>query len=278
MPNENVQEQMTKNSPHSVESVQEFTIQHQSAESTQEQIPENSPHNAEGVQERTPENSSKTNAREFTTQCKGVQEYQRIHYIAKSAQGQMPENLPHNAEGVQEQIPENLRIYHTTRSVESVQEQIPENSSHNAKGVQEQTPKNLSYAQRQMLENLPHNTKVFKNTREFITLLKVPKDKCQKIHHTMPKVFKNKHQRIQKFTTQCEGVQEHQRIHHSAESVQGQMPENSLHNAKGFKITPENSLQCQNVKSTQEQIPKNSPHNAKSVQGHAQKINNAEDA
>ncbi|CAG8795020.1 24658_t:CDS:2, partial [Gigaspora rosea] len=159
MPNENVQEQMTKNSPHSVES---------------------------------------------------VQEYQRIHYIAKSAQGQMPENLPHNAEGVQEQIPENLRIYHTTRRCS----RTPENISH-AESAQGQMPKNSPQRQRCSRTN----------TREFIVVLKVSKNKYRRIHHTMPKVFKNKHQRI----------------YHSAESTKRQTPENLLHNDEDIKNKHKNS-------------------------------------
>src|ERR1700752_933391 len=52
------------------------------------------------------------------------------------------------------------------------------------------------------------------NTKKFITVPKVSKNKHQRIHHTTPKMFKNKHQRI----------------YYSAESAQGQMPKNSPHN------------------------------------------------
>ncbi|CAG8807601.1 6206_t:CDS:2, partial [Gigaspora rosea] len=125
---------------------------HYSTESAKGQTPENSSHNTEGVKNKHKNLSQcpRTNAREFTTQCEGVQEhegvqeYQRIHHIAESAQGQMPENLLHNAEGVQKT---NTRKF----------------------------------------KNSSHNMKVFKNTREFITVLKVPRTNTRE------------------FTTQCQG-------------------------------------------------------------------------
>ncbi|CAG8551479.1 4577_t:CDS:2 [Gigaspora margarita] len=169
--------------------------------------------------------------------------HQKIHHSIESAQEQMLENSPHNAKGVQEQTPE---IHH------NAQEQTLENLPHNTKGVQEQIPENSSYAQEQMPDNLPHNTRefttqhrVFKNKYQRIHYsAKMLKNKCQRIYHTTPKVFKNKHQRIHHSSQgqmlenslhNAKGVQEHQRIHHSAKSAKEQMLENSPFNAKGVQ-------------------------------------------
>ncbi|CAG8527372.1 10525_t:CDS:2 [Dentiscutata heterogama] len=79
----------------------------------------------------------------------------------------------------------------------------------------------------------------------------------------MPKVFKNKYQRI----------------YHSAESVQGQMLENSPHNTEGVQEqTPENSSKYQNAKSAQGQMLENLLHNAEDFKNKHQRIHNAEDA
>ncbi|KAF0373950.1 hypothetical protein F8M41_012935 [Gigaspora margarita] len=67
------------------------------------------------------------------------------------------------------------------------------------------------------------------NTREFIT---VPKVKCRRSPHN---------------------VQEHQRIHHSAKSAKGQMPENSSPNAEGVQEltsmkSPHSAKKCERTK------------------------------
>ncbi|CAG8840609.1 16456_t:CDS:2, partial [Gigaspora margarita] len=82
--------------------------------------------------------------------------YQRIHH---SAQEQIPENLPHNAKGVQKQTPENSSY------AKSAKEQIPENSLPNTKSVQGQTLKNShngKNAQGQIPEKYPRT-----NAKEF---------------------------------------------------------------------------------------------------------------
>ncbi|CAG8856623.1 12118_t:CDS:2, partial [Gigaspora margarita] len=149
------------------------------------------------------------------------------------------------------------RIYH---SVKSAQEQTPENSPHNAEGIQEQTPENSSQCPRTNAEEFTTQCRVFKNKHQRIHhSTESAKDKRRRIYHTMLKVFKNKHQRlhhsaqgqtpenllynaegVQEQTSEnslqsphnTEDVQEHQRIHYSAESAKGQMPENSPPNAE----------------------------------------------
>ncbi|CAG8737545.1 907_t:CDS:2 [Gigaspora margarita] len=105
-----------------------------------------------------------------------------------------------------------------------------------------------------MPENSLHNTEVFKNTRKFITVLKVPKKQMLESSPPNAEVFKNKHQRIhhsaesaknkrQKihYTTPKVFKNKHQKLH---DSGQGQMLENLPHNAKGVQEqTPKNSLQ-----------------------------------
>ncbi|CAG8750954.1 49_t:CDS:2, partial [Dentiscutata heterogama] len=163
---------------------------------------------------RTPENSSqcpRTNSREFIIQ-------HRRYLRTPENSSQCPrtntgENSPHNAEGVQEHQDKHQRIHHMMPKVFKNKHQRIHHSAKSAQG--------------QMSENLPQCQRCSRtNTKEFITVPKVPKDKCRRIHYTIPKVFKNKHQRI----------------HQNTESAQKQTPENSLHNAKGVQEQiPENS-------------------------------------
>ncbi|CAG8834088.1 45100_t:CDS:2, partial [Gigaspora margarita] len=167
---QSVQGQTLENSSYNTKSVQktntkEFII----APKVLKKNTENSPHNTEG----------------------GKNKYQRIHH---SAQGQMPENLSHNTK---------------------------ENSPCNAKGVQEQTPKNLSRCKRTNAKEFTICSKT--NTKEFII---VHKDKYQRIYHTMPKIFKN----TKEFITVSK-VPKEQMLENSlpnAEGVQEQIPESLL--------------------------------------------------
>ncbi|CAG8808372.1 31239_t:CDS:2, partial [Gigaspora margarita] len=207
-------------------------------------------------------------------------------------------NLLYNAEGVQKQTPENSS---------KCPRKMPENLPHNAKGVQEQTPENSLYAQgqmpdnllhstrefyysslEQMPENLPHNAEVFKNTREFITVLKVPKK--QMLESSPPNAKGVQEQtpetssqcprtNAREFTTQRQRcIQEHQKIDHSAESAKEQMPENLPLNTEDVqKLTLMKSIIAPKVQKNKMQ--ENSLHNAKSVQGQIPKnTHNAKNA
>ncbi|CAG8682955.1 44478_t:CDS:2 [Gigaspora margarita] len=189
-------------------------------------MPENSPHNAEVFK----------NTREFIIVPK-VPKKQMLKSLPPNTEEQTPENLSHNAEGVQKQTPENSSQFPSAKG------QIPENSPPNAKGVQEL-----------ISIKLPHSAKSAKgqNAREFTIQCQSAQEQmlenshnAKRIHYIVPKVPKDK------------------LMKNSLHKAEGQMPENSPHNAKG-------------VQDIKEQTSESSPHNAKSV--HAQRIHNVKDA
>ncbi|CAG8680176.1 3774_t:CDS:2, partial [Dentiscutata heterogama] len=289
------QKQMLENSPHNTEDIQEHQRIHHSAKNKcrtpenssqcQGQMPENSPYNSEVFKNTrefitVPEDKLQRiyhtmpkvfkNTREFITvpKDKRWRKFTTQCQRCSRTPEQMSENSLYDAEGVQEQTPENssqcqkcprtnIREFTTTLK----------NLSHNTEGIQEQTPKNsLKYqnaesAQGQMPENLPHNAESFKN-------------KHQRIHYA-----KDAQEQIPSITPKCSRTN----TPHNAENAQEQAPKNLLHNAGDkhqrkrthyttLKVFKKNSPHT--AESARKHVPENLPlenslHNAKCAQGQA---------
>ncbi|CAG8762519.1 8365_t:CDS:2 [Gigaspora margarita] len=109
---------------------------------------------------------------------------------------------------------------------------MPENSLHNAKDVQKQILVIVLKVPKTNTREFTHNAEGVQeqNTKEFII---VPKDKCQRIHYTTPKCSS-----ITENSLQCQKCQKTnaKEFTSNAESVQEQIPENSLYEIIGVVL------------------------------------------